>query len=84
MAKGNIRVYCKKCQQWYDDEVDTSQLTQGKQGLFSVAFQHSDHILTVYIDKDLKVRGESVIDAILTKDESKSDEGRAIDFFDKM
>lgn len=84
MPLDGIRVFCKRCQKWCEEQIDISRLAPGKQGLYSVALNHGNHILTVYFDKDLKVRGESIADALQTLNESEKEEEKAIDFFDKI
>ncbi|NWF96444.1 MAG: hypothetical protein HXY34_09930 [Candidatus Thorarchaeota archaeon] len=83
MSKGAVRVFCTRCQKWYPTPVDLSKLKTSRAGLWSLALQHGDHVLTIYIDKELKVRGEAIADSVSTEREDNTSD-KAIDFFEKM
>ncbi|MEM2142446.1 MAG: hypothetical protein QXQ81_04235 [Candidatus Thorarchaeota archaeon] len=80
MPKGKIRVFCKRCQKWYDTTVDTDCLNSPRQGIWSIALNHGDHVLTVFVDCDLRVRGEAMADVVSDENEAV----RAMRFFDKI
>ncbi len=76
-----IRVFCKRCGEWYEESVDMSVLSQSHTGVVSLAFDHGDHVLTVFLDSDLSVRGESVADKV--KDDNHEPTRKALDYFDR-
>ncbi len=75
-----IRIYCKRCDKWYVEEVDLENIRPTQMGLFSVAFDHGNHILTVFFDKDFNVRGENLADKAGSFEDPRK---RALDYFDR-
>ncbi len=76
-----IRVRCKRCDKWYTEEVDIDAFEPSQVGVLSVAFDHGDHVLTVFIDENLNVRGETLADKVGNDDESSRK--RVLEYFDR-
>ncbi len=75
-------MFCKRCKKWFIESVDSSKLERSPIGLYSVAFEHGDHVLTVFLDESFCVRGENIAD-VLPKNKNKDVQTKVLDYFDR-
>ncbi|MBD3407081.1 MAG: hypothetical protein GF411_13265 [Candidatus Lokiarchaeota archaeon] len=76
-----VRLFCKRCQKWYEELLDPSELDLSPVGVFSVAFDHGDHVLTVFLDEQFAIRGDNVADKVA--EDSQDEKSRALEYFEK-
>jgi hypothetical protein len=62
---GKIKVHCDICNQPVEFQVSQEKIKEQKDGILRVALAHGDplHVIVVYIDKNLRVRGVEVSDS---------------------
>ena len=57
-----VRAKCRLCDEYYDIYVRNSLIEQATSNSVSLVFEHADHALLLYLDKQFDVRGENVVD----------------------
>ena len=64
-GSGNIKVHCDICNQPIEFGVSQEKIREQKDGILRVALAHGDplHVIIVYVDKNLRVRGIEVSDS---------------------
>jgi hypothetical protein len=62
----NIKVHCDICDQPVEFEVSQEKIQAQKDGILRVALAHGDplHVIIVYVDKNLRVRGVEASDSL--------------------
>jgi hypothetical protein len=62
---GNIKVHCDICNQPIEFQVSQEKIREQKDGILRVALAHGDplHVIIVYVDKNLRVRGVEASDS---------------------
>ncbi len=83
MEQRLIRMFCKRCRKWIIESVDVERLARSPIGVYSIAFDHGDHVLTVFLDESFCVRGDNIADVVSKKNKDENGTRRALEYFDR-
>lgn len=83
--EGRIRFYCERCKKYYvEGTIDISVLKK-EGGVYAYAFNHGDHVITVYFDDNFITRNaEPFSSAPEEKKKEKKKKDKDLDWFDGL
>ena len=77
-----VRLFCKRCDKWFEEEIEPGTLELSPVGVYSIALDHGDHVLTVFLDENFAIRGDNIADKVGEDDDDSR--SRALEYFDRF